>query len=184
MSSAALFLVALALSVDNVAIALAAGAQTAVRSFGATLRLPIVFGAFAAIAPAAGWFAGSQVASALTKFGGVVAFAILAYVGWRTLRSAWKSVNDGALDASSLPAAIALGASTSVDSLSVGFAMALTHANVVALAAVNGTVCLVLSLAAMVTGERIGENFPSQSRFVAGLVLIAVGLRALLTVHP
>jgi len=178
----ALLLIALALSIDNVTIALAAGAQAGRLTPGSTLRLPLVFAVFAAAAPAAGWFAGSQVASAASKYGSVIACAILVYVGWRTLRSAWQSVNDG-LDASSLPGAVTLGLSTSVDSLTVGFAMALAHANAVALAMVNGTVCGLLSLAGILAGERLGETFPAQSKIVAGVVLIAVGLRALLA-HP
>lgn len=183
MENWALILVALALSIDNATIALAVGAQAAPnRTLAATLRLPIVFGAFAAVAPALGWLAGSQISGTLAKYGGGIACALLVYVGWRTLRSAWISVNGG-IDASTLPAAIALAASTSVDSLTVGVAMAFSQANVLALAVVNAIVCGLLSLGGALLGERLGKNFPSQSRFVAGVVLIAVGLRAL-GVHP
>jgi putative Mn2+ efflux pump MntP len=70
-----------------------------------------------------------------------------------------------------------------MDSLTVGFAMALTHTNVSALAAVNGVTCALLSLAGILLGERVGETFPAQSKIAAGLVLILVGLRALV-VHP
>ena len=182
MNTAALFLVALALSVDNFTIAVAVGAQMRNRSVVGTLRLPVVFAAFAAVAPALGWYAGSQIAIVLTRYGSVVACAILVYVGWRTLRSAWQSVNEG-VDASSLPATLALGLGTSMDSLTVGFALALTRSNVAALSAANGAVCLLLSIAGILLGERVGKTFPAQSKMVAGLVLILVGLRALLA-HP
>ena len=182
MGAVALLLIALALSVDNFTIALAVGAQVSKQTAIAALRLPLVFAAFAAVAPAIGWYAGSQITVAVTQYGSVVACAVLVYVGWRTLRSAWQSVNGG-VDASSFPAALALGGSTSVDSLAVGFALALTHANVAALSAVNGAVCLLLSTAGLLLGERAGERFPTQSKIAAGLVLIVVGLRALL-VHP
>lgn len=182
MSLLALLLVALALSVDNFTIAVAVGAQMRDRTVLATLRLPVVFAAFAALAPAAGWYAGSQITIVMTRYGSIVACAILVYVGWRTLRSAWQSVNGG-VDASSLPAALALGLGTSMDSLTVGFAMALTHANVAALSAVNGAVCGLLSVTGILLGERVGETFPSQSKIAAGLVLIFLGLRALVA-HP
>lgn len=175
-------LIAFALSVDNAAIALAVGAQLRTRTLAATLRLPVVFGAFAAGAPALGWFAGSQIAGAISKYGSVVACAILLYIGWRTLRSAWQSVNGG-IDASSVSATLALGLSTSVDSLTAGFAMALAHANVVTLAFTNGAICGLLSLAGILAGERLGENFPSQGKIAAGIVLIVSGLRVLLA-HP
>ena len=174
----ALILIALALSVDNAAIALAVGAQLRSRTLAVTLRLPVIFGVLAAVAPAVGWLAGSQAAGAISKYGSVVACVILVYVGWRTLRSAWQSVNGG-VDASSLSTACVLGLSTSVDSLSVGFALALAHANVVALALVNGGVCGALSLAGVILGERLGESFPTQGKVVAGIVLIASGLRVL-----
>lgn len=179
----ALVLIALALSIDNATIALAVGGQLRNRTVAATLRLPVTFAIFAAVAPVVGWLAGSQIAAVMSKYGSVAACAILVYVGWRTLRSAWISVNGG-IDASSLPAALMLGLSTSVDSLTVGFAMALVHANVVALALINGSICGLLSYAGVLAGERIGENFPSQSKIAAGIVLIIVGLRALAAAHP
>jgi putative Mn2+ efflux pump MntP len=175
----ALLLVALALSIDNLTIAVAVGAQTSHRTLQTALRLPLVFGAFAAAAPALGWLAGSQIAHALSKYGSVVACAILVYVGWQTLRSAWRSVQAGH-DASSLPETLALGFGTSVDSLSVGFALALTNVDVLALSTLNGAVCAALSLVGLLVGERIGQNFRTQSKIVAGIVLIALGLRALL----
>lgn len=182
METWALVLVALALSIDNFTIALAVGAQMPKRTVGATLRLPLIFGVCAATAPALGWFAGSQISSVMTKYGSVVACAILVYLGWRMLRSAWISVNSG-IDASTLPSALVLGLSTSVDSLTAGVALALSHTNVVALALINGGVCALLSLGGMVLGERVGESFPSQSKVAAGIVLIVVGLRAL-ALHP
>lgn len=175
----ALLLVALALSIDNVTIAVAVGAQTSHRTLQTALRLPLVFGAFAAAAPALGWLAGSQIAHVLSKYGSVVACAILVYVGWQTLRSAWRSVHDG-YDASSLSDVLALGFGTSVDSLSIGFALALTSVNVVAFSTINGTVCATLSLVGILVGERVGKNFPAHSKIVAGIVLIALGFRALL----
>jgi manganese efflux pump family protein len=175
----ALLLVALALSVDNLTIAVAVGAQTSHRTLQTALRLPLVFGAFAAAAPALGWLAGSQIAYALSKYGSVVACAILVYVGWQTLRSAWQSVRAGH-DASSLPETVALGFGTSVDSLSVGFALALTNANLAALSAVNGAVCATLSLLGLLIGQSVGPNFRVQSKIAAGVVLIAVGVRTLL----
>ena len=175
----ALFLIALALSIDNVTIAVAVGAQTSHRTLRTALRLPLVFGAFAAAAPALGWLAGSQLAHALSQYGSVLACAILVYVGWQTLRSAWRSVRAGH-DAASLPETLALGFGTSVDSLSVGFGLALANVNVVELSTINGAVCAGLSLVGLFVGERFGKNFPAQSKFVAGIVLIALGLRTLL----
>lgn len=175
----ALLLVALALSIDNVTIAVAVGAQTSHRTLQTALRLPLVFGGFAAVAPALGWVVGSQMAHALSKYGSVVACAILVYVGWQTLRSAWQTVRAGHA-ASSLPETLALGFGTSVDSLTVGFALALTNVNVVELSSVNGIVCAGLSALGILVGERFGKNFPAQSKIVAGIVLIALGLRTLL----
>ena len=178
----ALLLVALALSIDNATIAVAVGAQASHRTLQTALRLPLVFGIFAAVAPAMGWFAGSQIAQAISRYGSVIACAILVYVGWRTLRSSWRAVHD-AHAALSLSETLVLGAGTSFDSLTVGFALALANVNVVALSAVNGVVCFALSLFGVLAGERLGRNFPAHSKIVAGAVLIAIGLRTLL-VHP
>ncbi|HTU80716.1 MAG TPA: manganese efflux pump [Candidatus Acidoferrales bacterium] len=179
MSGIGIVLIALALSVDNFSIALAVGAQRASGRFAALVRLPLVFGVFAAVAPVLGWLLGSRATSVVSQHAGIAAFVVLTIVGWRTLRSAWTPGGETLPAADSWPAALAMGLATSGDSLAVGFALGLAHTDVVALGAINGTICATLSLAGMLVGDRLGRGFPRHSKVAAGIVLIGIGVHAL-----
>lgn len=184
MSLLSLIVVALALSMDNFAIALAVGAsQTASAKAAAIVRWPLIFGGCSFVAPLLGWLLGSQIVAVLRGYSSVVVFATLAFVGLRMLWSAWNSTNDGSLSAASLAAALGIGVATSVDSLAVGFGLAMINVNIVQAAAIIGSVTAVATLAGVLLGGPIGRRLGAGSRVFAGLVLVIVGLRALAP-HP
>jgi putative Mn2+ efflux pump MntP len=177
----AVLTIAVALSMDNFALALAMGAtQPRTWAWTSLLRLPLVFGACQVVAPVVGWLIGAQAAGMLRGYGSIVAFLTLAFVGWRMLRSAWVAGGDALPEAPSFAATIALGIATSVDSLAVGFGLAMTDANIAVAAALIGLVTAVLTLAGVVLGKRLGPRLGAQSKVIAGIVLVVLGLRMLL----
>lgn len=179
MSLLELVLVALALSADNFAISVAVGAsQSAWHDKVAMLRLPLVFAACSFIAPIAGWFVGSQAARVVHGYGSVAAFAVLAFVGWRTFRSAWHA-DDGLLDAGSLRNTLLLGIATSGDALTVGFGLGLTHVDILFASGLIAAVTGLMSLAGIFLGTPLARRFGARSKAVAGIVLICIGVHAL-----
>ena len=175
-----LFLVALALSIDNFAIAMAAGASHAARRHISWMaRLPLVFGACAFIMPLVGWSIGSQAVGVFRGYGSIVAFAILMFVGWRTMRHAWKPEATGFLNISSLRTVLVLGILTSGDALAVGFGLAMVRVNIIQASAVIGSVTGCVSLVGISIGHPIGRSLGALGHVAAGLVLMLVGLHAL-----
>lgn len=182
MSVLAILSIAVALSADNFALALAVGAaQASGRAWKALLELPLAFGVCQFVAPMLGWLIGSQAAGVLRGYGSFVAFLILAFVGWRMLRSGWTAVADAPPAAPSLAATLALGVATSVDSLAVGFGLAMTGVNIVFASAMIGAVTAALSFLGIVVGKRLRRDFGAQTRVVAGIVLVIVAIRILVT---
>ena len=175
-----LLLIAFALSIDNFAIAMAAGASHAARHrLSAAVRLPLVFGICAFVMPLVGWLIGSQAVGVFRGYGSVVAFAILMFVGWRTMRHAWKPEANSLLELSSLRTVIILGILTSNDALAVGFGLALVRVNIVEAAAVIGSVTGVVSLVGILVGHPVGRSLGALGHVAAGLVLMLVGVHAL-----
>jgi manganese efflux pump family protein len=64
----------------------------------------------------------------------------------------------------------------SIENLAVGFALGTYHVSVPLAAAVIGTVSVVMSLAGLELGARIGMRAGQRSELLGGLILIGVGV--------
>jgi putative Mn2+ efflux pump MntP len=179
MSTSALMLLALSVSMDNFAVSLGISTAQPVRTVKPMLRLVLAFGAFQFFMPLLGWLGGSRVAVLFRGHESWLLCAALAFVGWRMLRSSEESDETRHTDLSSLGAVLSLAFATSVDSLAVGFGLAMVRINILQTSGVIGAVTACLSLAGMLFGGQLGRALGRRSKFAAGLVLMLVGLRAL-----
>ena len=68
------------------------------------------------------------------------------------------------------------GIALSIDNLAVGFALGTYHVSLPVAAAIIGTVSVVMSLAGLELGARIGMRAGQRGELVGGLVLIGVGV--------
>jgi manganese efflux pump family protein len=179
MTIGALLLLAFGVSMDNFAVSLAIGTAQSIRTIKPMVRLALVFGAFQVFMPLLGWLGGSQVAFLFRGRESWILCGVLAFVGWRMLRSAQESdpVQSSALQ--SLGTALSLGFATSIDSLVVGFGLAMTHINILHASGFIGVVTLAASFAGMLFGGRFGQALGRHSKLSGGLVLLFVGVRAL-----
>jgi putative Mn2+ efflux pump MntP len=180
MSIIALLLLALGVSMDNFAVSLAIGTAQSVRRVKPMVRLALVFGVFQVLMPLLGWLGGSQVAFLFRGRESWILCGVLAFVGWRMLRSAQESeqVQSSALE--SLGATLSLGFATSIDSLVVGFGLAMTHTNILQASGIIGAVTVFVSFAGMLLGGQLGQALGRHSKLSGGLVLMLIGVRALM----
>ena len=175
-----MLLLALVVSMDNFAVSLPIGTAQPVRMVKPMLRLSLMFGAFQAFMPLLGCLGGSQVAFLFRGCETWILCGVLAFVGWCTLRSAQESDQ---LQPSSLPslgATLSLGFATSVDSLVVGFGLAMIHVNILRASGIIGLVTVCVSLAGMLFGGQLGQALGRHSKLSGGLVLLFIGVRALM----
>jgi putative Mn2+ efflux pump MntP len=68
------------------------------------------------------------------------------------------------------------GIALSIDNLAVGFALGTYHVNLAAAAAIIGAVSVILTLAGLELGDRLGTKTGERGELIGGLVLIAVGI--------
>ncbi len=179
MNLGALLLLALGVSMDNFAVSLAIGTAQSLRAVKPMVRLALIFGAFQIFMPFLGWLGGSQVAFLFRGSESWILCGVLTFMGWRMLRSAQKSdqVQPGTLP--SLGAALSLGFATSVDSLVLGFGLAMIHINILQASAIIGAVTACVSFAGMLFGGQLGQALGRHSKLSGGLVLLLIGARAL-----
>jgi putative Mn2+ efflux pump MntP len=177
-----ILLIAVGLSMDAAAVSLCAGASGYAHQPRPALRLALHFGVFQAVMPLIGWLAGSTVAPWIAAVDHWVAFGLLAFVGVRMIRSGWKAAPpDPACDPTRGTTLVMLSLATSIDALAVGFSLAMLGTSIWLPATVIGLVTFALSVTAARLGGRLNVRFGQRMEILGGLVLLAIGLRILLS---
>jgi putative Mn2+ efflux pump MntP len=179
----ALLLLAVALGLSNFAAAIGIGVSgTRGR---AMVPIAVVFGAFEAGMPVLGVALGQGVAASLGQAARWLGGAVLIVIGVTSLILAWRKPRGPreppgpgtGRDAASwrLGRIVASGLALSADNLAAGFALGAYHTGLAQAAAVFGAVSVVMSLAGLELGARLGAGAGDRSEMVASVILIAVG---------
>jgi putative Mn2+ efflux pump MntP len=178
----AFLLVALALGIDNFAVALGIGVSGVRGSVRA--RVGVVFGVFEAGMPVLGMLAGhavsARVGGAADWVGGGILVAVGGYqiLGWYRSRAVDTVPADG--DAWGTWRLLASGFALSIDNLVVGFALGAYHVSLATAAIVIGLVSAAMSLAGLELGAKLGSAlggaFGKRGELAGGVVLAAVGI--------
>ena len=83
-----LFLLAFALAMDSVALSIASGAKCKDINAAGALKIALVFGFFQALMPFLGYFLGLAFVNFIASVDHFVAFAILAFLGFKMIKEA------------------------------------------------------------------------------------------------
>ena len=173
----ALLLLAVALGLSNFAAAIGIGVS-GVRG-RAMVRIAVVFGVFEAGMPVLGVALGQGVAASLGQAARWLGGAALIAIGVTSLILARRGPRDprGSREPRELGVGwvMASGLALSVDNLAAGFALGAYHTGLAVAATVFGAVSVIMSLAGLELGARLGAGVGDRSEMVASVMLIAVG---------
>jgi putative Mn2+ efflux pump MntP len=177
-----ILLIALGLSADCFAVAL--GGSIAMKSHSRlqVLRAAIAFGLFQALMPVLGWLVGQTVVDLIADYDHWVAFGLLAIVGGHMLRESFCH-RDGTkrTDVTRGWPLLVLSLATSIDALAVGLTFPFIEVNVAVASPTIGVVAFVATVVGFLLGRRVGRLAGRWAAAIGGLLLIAIGLRILLT---
>jgi len=182
MDITSILLIALGLAMDVFAVSLGVGTSRFGTAWRCRLRLALHLGLFQGGMTFLGWLAGSQIANWISSFDHWVAFALLAFVGIRLLISGFNTNEEShPIDPSRGTTLILLSVATSLDALAVGLSLAFLEINILASSLIIGGVSLILSLVGTVFGLTLGSRFGKRMEIAGGLLLIAIGVRIVIT---
>jgi len=185
----ALLLLAVALGLDNLAAAVGFGVGTTGRISGATrLRIAVVFGLFEAGMPVLGLVLGHGLAGSIGEaarwLGGaaLIAFGVAGLIQARR-EAGHPGPEDGERaqppqqsSVQPIGRLLLAGLVLSGDNLAAGFALGAYQVGIAAAAVVFGAVSVVMSLAGLELGARIGAAAGERSALIACVLLIVVGV--------
>lgn len=182
MSFIEILLIALGLAMDAFAVCVGAGTTRFIDGPRPIFRLTFHFGLFQAVMPVLGWLAGSYVEHFIAAFDHWIAFGLLAFVGARMIRSGLDPDGETvAADPSRGGTLVMLSVATSIDAFAIGLLLAVLQVNALFPALVIGVVAAAMSLLGIFIGGRLGALFGGRMSVAGGAILIAIGVRVVLT---
>jgi manganese efflux pump family protein len=181
MSFFEILLIAVSMSMDAFAVCIGAGSQGQASGRRPVFRLAFHFGLFQFLMPVIGWFAGTTIVHYISAYDHWVALTLLAFVGFRMLRSGLDpNAGEQKNDPSRGWTLVLLAIATSIDALAIGFSLAMVGVIIWYPAVVIGVVTSLISWLGISLGNRLGQKFGKRMEVIGGIILILIGIRILL----
>jgi manganese efflux pump family protein len=132
--------------------------------------------------PVLGWFIGSNIVRIFSAVDHWIVLGLLGFIGYRMIRSGLNQKEDTFKgDPSSGWTLVFLSVATSIDAFAVGITLAMMHVSILYPSACIGIITATLSLIGLLIGHRLGERFGKRMEILGGVILIAIGLRVLVS---
>ena len=179
-------LLGIGLAMDAFSVSLANGLNEPAMKRGRMCAIAGVFGAFQAVMPLLGWVCVHTIVTifkAFERFIPWIALLLLAYIGVKMILEGIKEKGDGkdgeVLGKGTL---FVQGVATSIDALSVGFAIA-EHTTVMAVtsALIIGAVTFVICMCGLFLGRKFGTRMSGKASVFGGIILVLIGLEIFIT---
>ncbi len=187
MTNLDIWLLAVGLAMDCFAVSIASGIIMQRIRLRLMLSMAFAFGFFQALMPLIGWIGASFFSHLIGDIDHWIAFAILAFLGGRMVREAFKDEDcRHEFDPANLKVLLTLAVATSIDALAVGISFAFldTYSITTILPPISiiGLVSFVLSLVGLLFGICFGHGIARKLRaeLWGGIILIAIGTKILI----
>jgi putative Mn2+ efflux pump MntP len=174
------FLIALGLSMDALAVAMASGCAVKKIELRPALRMAFFFGFFQTLMPVIGWLAGLGFKKIIASFDHWLAFVLLLFIGAKMILETRRPENCRTrANLPSLPVLLGLAVATSIDALAVGLSFSLLAVDIITPVLIIGLVTFSLSFMGVLAGYRFGSWISGKAEILGGLILIIIGSKIL-----
>lgn len=184
MSFIELFFVAVGLSADAFAVALADGLN--LKSRRKAVLIAFMFGTFQALMPIAGYFLSAGFAKYINAFDHFLALGILGMIGGKMIVESVRELVGGedrepaGIGDVGFPELLLQAAATAIDALMVGVGFSAIRVSIAPASAFIGAVTFALSLAGALGGRRLGLRLGTKAELFGGITLAFIGIKTFL----
>jgi len=180
-----LFLLAVGVSMDALAVSICKGLAMKRATVKGCMTCGLWFGGFQALMPVIGFFLGTLFADAIQAVDHWVAFILLAIIGINMLKEALEQEecccceeHDADLSVKTM---FVMAVATSIDALAVGISLAMAgNVNIWMAAGFIGLCTFSFSAAGVKIGNVFGARFEKKAQLTGGVILIILGVKILL----
>ncbi len=179
MSLVELFILAVGLSMDAMAISICKGLSVSALEKRHAVTVGLYFGGAQALMPLLGYWLGVNFQTFVESVDHWIAFVLLGLIGLNMIKESREA--DEALNSDFSPKAmLPLAVATSIDALAVGITFAFLKVEIVPAVSFIGVTTFALSAVGLVIGNKLGAGSRAKAELVGGIVLICMGTKILL----
>ena len=175
-----LFILAVGLSMDAMAVSICKGLSVPRAEKKHMILVGLYFGGFQALMPLLGYWLGVNFQTLVESIDHWIAFVLLGIIGLNMIKESREGdveeLDDGFAPKDMLPLAVA----TSIDALAVGITFAFLRVQIVPAVSFIGITTFCLSAVGLVIGNKLGSGSKSKAELAGGIVLIGMGAKILL----
>jgi putative Mn2+ efflux pump MntP len=176
-------LIAVGLAMDAFAVSISLGLSVTKLRVRELITPGVYFGAFQALMPAIGYFAGTYFAQKIRNADHWIAFVLLGFIGGKMIKESFsgkEGAEKRAEYAFGFSKMLVLAVATSIDALAVGITFAFFEVNIFKAILITGMITFFISLCGVKIGSLFGTKFKSKAEFMGGAVLILIGIKILI----
>lgn len=179
MSFFTLIILAVALGTDAFSLCLGIGIAGVNRK--QMLLITITVLVFHIFMPLAGWYTGELAGNLLGRAAAVIGSALLLYLGFKMILDTMRKGRETEIKVFKFNAwgLVLLGASVSMDALSVGFTLGAQQVDLLRTAATIGLVAGAMTAAGLVCGRFMSRLVGERAQFLGGVILVGIGVKLL-----
>ena len=133
--------------------------------------------------PVIGWLIGRNLVTFVADYDHWIAFALLLLIGSRMI---WESIHDHEdkkrkTDITRGLTLLTLAIATSIDALAVGLTFAFLQISIALASSTIGIIAFIVTILGFLLGKKLGQLIGKRAEIIGGIVLIAIGIRILLS---
>lgn len=176
------FIIAVGLAMDAVAVSLCIGATGEELTPGQTMWVSASFGLFQGAMPLLGWNIGRGLYRSISAFDHWIAFLLLWLVGVKMIASGLRGADRSPkMTLTNNTILLGLAVVTSLDALAIGISLAMMRVVIWVTCIIVATVTLVLSAMGVQAGKYLGAKMGRWADLFGGLILCGIGTKILIT---
>lgn len=173
------FLLGLSLSMDAFSVSVISGTLIAKRKILNSFKISLSFGFFQFIMPVLGYITGIKFLKYISDFDHIIAFFILFIIGIKIIYESRKL--EKTIDITKLSVLFFLSLATSFDAYAIGLTFSLLEIKVLTPSLIIGFTTFSVCLTGFYLGNKIKKIFGNKLELIAGVILIFIGFKILLT---
>lgn len=172
-------LLGIALAMDAFSVSVANGLNEPNMSKKKFILIPLVFAIFQFLMPLVGYICVRLLAEnfeVFAKAAPFIGFALLLIIGTKMIIEGALKKEDEVL-ITSVPLLLVQGIATSIDALSIGFAIdSYTYLEAIIGCIIIGVITFIICIIGVIIGKKIGDKLNNKATILGGIILIIIGI--------
>jgi len=175
-------LLAFGLAMDATAVALSNGMIDCRMNYKKIIFIALCFGIFQGLMPIVGYYFGGTFADFLDPLDNYIVFIVLVILGIRMIIETNNNNYNNTEEILTYNRILIQGIATSIDALLIGITFAIMHVQIFKASLIIILITIILTFIGVLLGCRVGRKLKKKAEILGGIILIALGVRFLITV--